>query len=180
MCLPILGRFLQVDPIEGGGDNAYVYVNDPVNHNDLDGMVPPIVVGVAWHLGRVAVQHAIRHAVKHSAKHAVKHVTKRVATNAAKKRVQWSAGKFHNAGRNAAYHYNKHARKIGARSQKAYNRSARNTVRRHIDYHRYRNGRVAYLDKRGRIIIVNRRGNYVSHFKPKKAHYWYRNIKRGR
>ncbi|OIH94366.1 PA14 domain-containing protein [Curtobacterium sp. MCBA15_001] len=32
-----LGRFLQVDPIEGGTDNAYAYVNDPVNAFDITG-----------------------------------------------------------------------------------------------------------------------------------------------
>ncbi|WP_217483589.1 RHS repeat-associated core domain-containing protein [Curtobacterium sp. Csp2] len=32
-----LGRFLQVDPVEGGTDNDYAYVNDPVNGSDLDG-----------------------------------------------------------------------------------------------------------------------------------------------
>lgn len=36
--LPTLGRFLSVDPVEGGTDNNYAYVNDPVNSYDLNGM----------------------------------------------------------------------------------------------------------------------------------------------
>ncbi len=36
--LPTLGRFLQVDPVEGGTLNPYVYAHDPVNMNDYSGM----------------------------------------------------------------------------------------------------------------------------------------------
>jgi RHS repeat-associated protein len=39
--VPALGRFTSVDPVDGGTDNTYSYVNDPVNLNDYSGRCVP-------------------------------------------------------------------------------------------------------------------------------------------
>jgi len=52
--VPVLGRFLSVDPVEGGNANGYAYPVDPINSMGLDGracvsqVVPGLIVGKGW------------------------------------------------------------------------------------------------------------------------------------
>jgi len=52
--LPAVGRFLQVDPVDGGSANAYDYaLQNPVNMQDLTGQCVPICIAAAVLVGEI-------------------------------------------------------------------------------------------------------------------------------
>ena len=92
--IPALGRFLQVDPVEGGTDNSYVYANDPVNEFDLDGRAIPVLGAIVGAFGAsarimvsVAVRVATRVAVTYVVKKAAPQLLKKATAVATKKIV---------------------------------------------------------------------------------------------
>ena len=83
--IPALGRFLSVDPVQGGTPNNYVYPGDPVNNYDLTGTLAPLVVALAPFVGRVAVGVAVKMATSYGGKKVARQaVTKSVAKSATK------------------------------------------------------------------------------------------------
>lgn len=60
--IPLLGRFLSVDPVEGGVENNYVYPPDPINKFDTDGKA--FFIPIALFVGRIIVQHAAKKAMQ--------------------------------------------------------------------------------------------------------------------
>ncbi len=84
--VPGLGRFLSVDSIEGGTDNNYVYANDPVNEQDLDGKaLPLLLIPLLVQAVRIAAPFIVRTAVQYVVKPAVQYVAKKAAPFLAKK-----------------------------------------------------------------------------------------------
>jgi RHS repeat-associated protein len=103
--IPSLGRFLQVDPVQGGTLNNYVYAVDPINQYDLNGkfiwFIPIIVAVVSVVVAAIKAAPAIIRTVT-----AVANLVSK-AGPAITKAAQWvskagsAAGKGAGAGRNA-------------------------------------------------------------------------------
>jgi hypothetical protein len=63
--IPELGRFLQIDTVDGGAANAYAYVLDPVNQKDVNGQwIIAVIMVVIAVVSIVVAAQSIHTAVK--------------------------------------------------------------------------------------------------------------------
>lgn len=84
--LPSLGRFAQVDPIEGGTQNSYVYPSDPINASDYSGTfafaIPIVIVVIPWaQMAAAAAGAAIGTAVFFAAKAVISNLSQKATTS---------------------------------------------------------------------------------------------------
>ncbi len=97
--IPELGRFLQVDPVEGGTANAYAYALDPVNQKDVNGQWIPVILAVIAIISIVMAVQSIKKAVK---KPTPTNITIAVVDTAAAAASVFTAGSSVVAGRAAS------------------------------------------------------------------------------
>jgi RHS repeat-associated protein len=91
--LPTLGRFAQVDPIEGGAENNYVYANDPINSHDYSGQFVQFVIlgGLAIRAAAPLAPVVAKQFIKQGAKQAAPRM---IARQVVPKTLQQSATKY--------------------------------------------------------------------------------------
>ncbi|QQS69719.1 hypothetical protein IPP75_01075 [Candidatus Saccharibacteria bacterium] len=137
--IPGLGRFLSVDPVQGGTPNNYVYPGDPVNNYDLTGTLAPLVVALAPFVGRVAVGAAVKMATSYGGKKVAQQaVTKSVAKSATKATVRQEAkASIPQGTKQGLYSFNENGRQYIGKSVNVPNR-----INTHIATGKYQGGEL--------------------------------------
>lgn len=155
--VPILGRFVSVDPVDGGTDNNYVYPTDPVNSFDTNGeffwVGAQVVIRVVVHF---AAKQAAKKAAQEAAKRAAQQAAKRAA-EAARKRAAHAFNKMISATSNKiarGHAFKKHAHQFGIRSVSQFEKHISNAIRNANRVKYLDRGRVAYWHESTKTLVI--------------------------
>lgn len=175
--IPSLGRFLQVDPVEGGVDNNYVYPPDSVNEEDLSGMCPMCVAAVVLAIGRVALTASAPIVVKQTAKQTVKQTAKQAAKQTIKKELKASSKDWSGGAKVMNKHYSQHGKALGYKNAAAYTRGARDVIKKDgTKGVPLKSGGRAFVHQNK--VTVTYKGRVATHFKSKNVNNWLKNNRR--
>jgi RHS repeat-associated protein len=119
--LATIGRFLQVDPVEGGTPSNYTYPADPVNEGDLDGNTTQYIASpiIAFHMD--CTLHGFGACLSHAA--TVLSFTPVGAARAGTTRLAalaWTEGRAGSRLGNLMYHFGKHGAEMGYNNPVSY------------------------------------------------------------
>lgn len=203
--IPSLGRFMQVDGVEGGVENNYVYPPDAVNDFDLEGtfswgstiklvtrvasvasMLPGPVgmaasaVAVAGNLAQGNYKGALVAGAGLIGLGAVAGAIKLASKAGLGTKLAsfaWTKGRAGSPKANLLYHFNKHGKSLGYGSPLSYTLGAYRDAAKSVVRHVYRNGKVATMSKNLRLTVRSK-GKLVTYFKPNlPTNYWIKNVK---
>ena len=166
-----MGRFLSVDPVQGGTPNNYVYPTDPVNDFDLDGNLTAYMSASSAQDALSCLKAGLSACVKRDINRLLvasiftpAGATREGATRLAA--LAWTEGKTGNRVGNLLYHYGEHGVGMGYKSPLSYTLGAlrRATPSNFVRSNNAVRGIVRKIFQKGSRVVIKQGKRLVTYY----------------